>query len=52
MKNKIRGGAFRLTGLILGIVGVTVSVTAIIFSAIGLHQARLCKTCKKGAEFQ
>ena len=48
MTNKIRGGAFRLTGLILGIVGATVSLTAIVFSAVGLHQAHLCKTCKKG----
>lgn len=47
MTNKIRGGAFRLTGLILGIVGATVSLTAIVFSTIGLHQAHLCKTCKK-----
>jgi transglycosylase-associated protein len=52
MTNKIRGGAFRLTGLILGIVGATVSLTAIVFSAIGLHQAHLCKTCKKGEEFK
>ena len=51
MTNKIRGGAFRLTGLILGIVGATVSLTAIVFSTIGLHQAHLCKTCKKGEEF-
>lgn len=51
MKNKVRGGAFRLTGLILGIVGAVVSVNAIIFSSIGLHQARLCKKCEKGAEF-
>ena len=50
--NKIRGGAFRLTGLILGIVGATVSLTAIVFSTIGLHQAHLCKTCKKGEEFK
>ena len=47
MTNKIRGGAFRLTGLILGIVGATVSLTAIVFSTIGLHQAHLCKTVKK-----
>lgn len=51
MKNKVRGGAFRLTGLILGIVGTVVSVNAIVFSAIGLRQARLCKKCEKGAEF-
>ena len=35
MTNKIRGGAFRLTGLILGIVGATVSLTAIVFSTGG-----------------
>lgn len=52
MKNKIRGGAFRLTGLILGIIGATVSITSIVFSAVGLHQARLCKKCSKGAKFQ
>lgn len=51
MTNKIRGGAFRLTGLILGIVGATVSLTAIVLT-IGLHQAHLCKTCKKGEEFK
>ena len=39
MKNKVRGSAFRLTG-------VTVSVTSIVFSTVGLHRARLCKHCK------
>ena len=52
MTNKIRGGAFRLPGLILGIVGATVSLTAMGFSTLGLHQAHLCKTCKKGEEFK
>ena len=52
MKNKVRGGAFRLTGLILGIIGATVSITAIIFSAVGLHQSHLCKKCEKGAAFK
>ena len=52
MSNKIPGGAFRLTGLILGIVGVAVAATGIVFSAIGMHQARLCKHCTKGAAFQ
>ena len=42
----------RLTGLILGIVGATVSITAIVFSALGLHQARLCKHCVKGDNFR
>ena len=52
MKNKIRGGAFRLTGLILGIIGAVVAVTSIIFSAVGLHQAHLCKHCEKGAAYK
>lgn len=36
----VKGFAFRLTGLILGIIGVTVSATAIVFSAIGFAQAK------------
>lgn len=35
----VKGFAFRLTGLILGIVGVVVAASAIAFSAIGLYKA-------------
>ena len=52
MKTKVRGHAFRLVGLILGIIGATVSITSIVFSALGLHQARLCKRCQKGENFR
>ncbi|MDD4849407.1 MAG: hypothetical protein PHO10_01760 [Gemmiger sp.] len=52
IQNKIRGRAFRLVGLILGIIAVTVGTTSIIFSAVGMHQARLCKSCRKGADYQ
>lgn len=52
MKSKIRGGAFRLTGLILGIIATVVGVTSIIFASIGLHQAHLCKNCSKGDVFK
>lgn len=52
MKNKVRGGAFRLVGLILGIIATTVGVTSIIFSAIGMHQSHLCKKCTRGEAFQ
>ncbi len=52
MKNKVRGGGLRLTGLILGIIATVCGVTSIIFSAIGLHQAHLCKHCGKGAEYR
>lgn len=52
MKKKIRGRGFRVVGLVLGIVGATVSVTSIVFSALGLHQARLCKHCAKGENFR
>lgn len=34
------GGAFRLTGLILGIVSAVASVTAIVFSVVGLMLAK------------
>ena len=49
---KVRGHAFRLVGLILGIIGATVSITSIVFAALGLHQARLCKHCDKGENFR
>ena len=52
MKQKVRGHAFRLVGLILGIIGATVSITSIVFAALGLHQARLCKRCEKGENFR
>ena len=41
-----------LIGLILGIIGATVSITSIVFAALGLHQARLCKHCEKGENFR
>ena len=44
--------AFRLTGLILGIVGASVSVTAIVFSAISMVKARQCKQCKWGGHIR
>ena len=49
---KVRGFAFRLTGLILGIIATTVGVAAIIFSELGLHRSRLCKHCKMEGTFQ
>jgi len=35
-----RGGAFRITGLVLGIIGTVISVTGIVFSAVGLLLAK------------
>lgn len=52
MKKSVRGRGFRVVGLVLGIVGTTIGVTAIVFSALGLHQARLCKHCAKGENFR
>ncbi len=43
MLRQVKGFAFRLTGLILGVIGLAVSVTAIVFSAIGLHKAAMHK---------
>ena len=51
-KKKLPLAAYIFAGLVLGIVGVTASVTAVILSACGMYQARLCKKCKKGAEFR
>ena len=45
MLKRAKGAAFRLTGLILGIVGAVVSITGIVFSAIGMVQAKRCKKC-------
>ena len=36
----------------VGIIGATVSITSIVFAALGLHQARLCKHCEKGENFR
>lgn len=49
---QIPGKAFRVTGLILGILGAIVSVTGIVFSAVGMHKARQCKHCKMEGTFQ
>ncbi len=35
-----RGGAFRIAGMVLGIVGSVISITAIVFSAVGLLLAK------------
>jgi len=48
----MKGFAFRLTGLILGIVGAAVSVTAIVFSAIGFARSRQCKKCMVGGKIK
>ena len=48
----MKGFAFRLTGLILGIIGAAGSVTAIVFSAIGMSKARQCKNCKLGGHIK
>ena len=40
------GFAFRLTGLILGIVGAVTATVAIVFAGIGMHKAHQCKHCK------
>lgn len=50
--SNVRGTAFRVAGLILGIVGAIVSVNAIVFSAIGMHRARVCKHCKMEGTFE
>lgn len=36
----LKGFGFRVAGLVLGIIGATVSATAIVFSSIGMIKAR------------
>ncbi|MBU3820166.1 MAG: hypothetical protein H9864_07350 [Candidatus Faecalibacterium intestinavium] len=43
MLQKIKGFAFLVSGLVLGIIGAVVSITAIVLSAVGMgkvHSAR------------
>ena len=44
----MKGSAFRLAGLILGIVASVAAVVAIVLSAVGMSKARQCKQCKLG----
>lgn len=39
----MKGSAFRLAGLILGIVASVAAVVAIVLSAVGMSKARQCK---------
>ena len=48
----MKGFAFRLVGLILGIIGAAMGVVAIVFSAIGMSKARQCKSCKLGGHIK
>ena len=52
MKNRFRGGGLGVNGLVLGINADNCGVLAVIFSGVGMHQARLCKRCTKGERFQ
>ncbi len=52
LSRQVKGFAFRLTGLILGVVGVAVVITAIVFSAIGLHKAAEYKNFPYEEEFR
>lgn len=40
MRHGLKGFAFLVSGLVLGIIGTTVSVTAIVLSAVGIGRAR------------
>lgn len=44
----MKGSAFRLAGLVLGIVAATVAVVGIVLSAVGMSKARQCRQCKFG----
>ncbi|HJA24593.1 MAG TPA: hypothetical protein H9795_00845 [Candidatus Fournierella merdigallinarum] len=44
----MKGSAFRLAGLVLGIAATVAGVLAIVFAAVGMSKARQCKHCKLG----
>ena len=48
----MKGFGFRLTGLILGIVGTVISITSIVFSAIGMVKARQYKGLIMGEDIK
>ena len=51
-ERKIPGGGLRVAGLVLGIVALVTALTALVLAACGLGQARVCRTCKKGADLR
>lgn len=48
---KIPGGGLRVAGLVLGLVALVTALTALVLAACGMGQARVCRSCRKGAEF-
>ena len=46
----MKGSAFRVAGLVLGIVAAAAAVVAIALSAVGMSKARQCKQCKLGGK--
>jgi hypothetical protein len=48
---KIPGGGLRVAGLVLGLAALVTALTGLVLAACGMGQARVCRHCKKGAEF-
>ena len=48
---KMHGGGLRVAGLVLGLVALVTALTALVLAACGMGQARVCRSCRKGAEF-
>ena len=48
---KIPGGGLRVAGLVLGLAALVTALTGLVLVACGMGQARVCRHCKKGAEF-
>lgn len=49
---KIPGGGLRVAGLVLGLVALATALTSLVLAACSMGQARICRHCKKGAEFR
>ena len=52
IERKVPGGGLRVAGLVLSSLALTTALTALVLAACGLGQARVCRTCRKGAEFR
>ena len=52
IERKVPGGGLRVAGRVLSTIASTGGVTALVLAACGMGRARVCRNCRKGAEFR
>lgn len=52
IERKVPGGGLRVAGMVLSIIAITAGVTALVLATCGMGRARVCRNCRKGAEFR